>query len=326
MKLWRRNNMSNTIKVKATWEFEFDAEGYDSKFVDIVGLAKYSAKSELTYLLYKREIQASDFKYTVADGTKYGEVIQLPPEEMARWICCPDMFDDNFIKPDCNNADCTKCCLDYLHSRVDNTEVESPEEKATSEGCNSEKQPQDVAITEENIPPEMLQFGTEDKMERWTMCDRCKRRSMCALYTMIREHLKDNYLAAVHVSQLPLSLRIKCDMYYPDQKYLSFGYEKYPKEYKKEKDINLIICDECDFKKHCNDSLTDEDRDFFENFIQDICEIDDCLSVLYAPECHAFVQKYPRPFTATVVKFKEDDSKDFSPTVAKFLNWFKKGK
>ena len=42
--------MSKTITVRATWEFEFDAEGYDSKFVDIPGLAKDSAKCAKEYI------------------------------------------------------------------------------------------------------------------------------------------------------------------------------------------------------------------------------------------------------------------------------------
>lgn len=247
--------MSKTIKVKATWEFEFDAEGYDTKFVDVPGLAIDSAKSELIYLLNKREIQASDFKYTVADGTKYGEIIQLPPEEMARWICCPDMLDDNFIHPeDCDNENCTLCCLKYLLSRADN-------KNATSESCDCEKQPVEVADERENCeaasseimpdntptytpPEEIIMLGAESKMEQWAKkCSICKRSSICKLKNIIHEYIYNHYLKAASVNANDISLDIECGLFSPDKKFFYnrniFLIEKF------------LPCYKCSFRDNC---------------------------------------------------------------------------
>lgn len=219
--------MSKIIKVKATWEFEFDSEGYDSKFVDIPGLAKESAKSELIYLLNKRDIQASDFKYTVADGTKYGEIIQLPPKEFAHWMCCPDMMDDNFIKPDCDNANCTECCLKYLLSRVDDKPSET--EKATLESCDCEKQPVEVANEEVNktetavqstdevqASEEVRRLGAEVKIEQWArQCSGCSRAGICKLKDRIHEFIYHYYNDAAYISANEIDLDVQCGLYAP---------------------------------------------------------------------------------------------------------------
>lgn len=240
--------MSKIIKVKATWEFEFDSEGYDSKFVDIPGLAIDSAKSELHTLLENLDITADDFKYTVADGVKYGEIMQLPPEEFAKWIVCPDMFDDNFKKPaDCDTENCTKCCLKYLLSGADN-------KKATSESCDCEKQPVEVADecddektadTHVYTPPaETIRLGTETKIEQWAKkCSVCKRSSICKLKNRIYEYIYHNYHNAASVNANDISLDIECGMFSPDKKFFYNG--------------NILLrdkflpCYKCSFRDNC---------------------------------------------------------------------------
>jgi len=51
------------IKVRAVWEFEVDTDGFDSKHVDIKGLAKHLAARELADLLAYEKLSAEDFTY-----------------------------------------------------------------------------------------------------------------------------------------------------------------------------------------------------------------------------------------------------------------------
>lgn len=53
------------ITVKAVWEFEFDASDFDPKFVDIEGLAKDAAKTDLEDLMKNDQITADDFYYII---------------------------------------------------------------------------------------------------------------------------------------------------------------------------------------------------------------------------------------------------------------------
>lgn len=53
--------------VKCIWEFDADMDGFDPEFVNILGLAKDSAKRELAYLLEKNELTAEDFEYVVEE-------------------------------------------------------------------------------------------------------------------------------------------------------------------------------------------------------------------------------------------------------------------
>ena len=53
--------------VKAIWEFEADVEDFDPEFINIVGLAKDSAKREMRILLEKNELSADDFEYVVEE-------------------------------------------------------------------------------------------------------------------------------------------------------------------------------------------------------------------------------------------------------------------
>lgn len=59
------------MKVRAIWEFNADVEDFDPEFINIVGLAKDSAKRELEYLLKHNELCAEDFEYVV--DTEQGE-------------------------------------------------------------------------------------------------------------------------------------------------------------------------------------------------------------------------------------------------------------
>ena len=53
--------------VKVVWEFDADVEDLDTKFVDIFGLAKDSAKRELQHMLENNELCAEDFTYEMED-------------------------------------------------------------------------------------------------------------------------------------------------------------------------------------------------------------------------------------------------------------------
>lgn len=53
--------------VKAIWEFDVDTEDFDSKFVDIKGLAKDLTKREMENLLQNQELSAEDFSYESED-------------------------------------------------------------------------------------------------------------------------------------------------------------------------------------------------------------------------------------------------------------------
>jgi hypothetical protein len=53
------------MKVRAIWEFEADVEDIDTKFVDIIGLAKDLAKNELQYLIKNCDNFEDDFEYSV---------------------------------------------------------------------------------------------------------------------------------------------------------------------------------------------------------------------------------------------------------------------
>lgn len=53
--------------VKAIWEFDADVNDFDPEFVNIVGLAKDSAKRDLADLLKNNILCADDFEYVVGD-------------------------------------------------------------------------------------------------------------------------------------------------------------------------------------------------------------------------------------------------------------------
>jgi hypothetical protein len=53
--------------VRAIWEFDADVEDFDPEFINIVGLAKDSAKRELAYVLERNELSAEDFEYEVVN-------------------------------------------------------------------------------------------------------------------------------------------------------------------------------------------------------------------------------------------------------------------
>ena len=53
------------MKIKATWEFDADVDGLDSKFIDIQALVKDLAMRELNYLLVHNELNADDFDYII---------------------------------------------------------------------------------------------------------------------------------------------------------------------------------------------------------------------------------------------------------------------
>jgi len=65
--------MKKVITVRAIWEFEFDADGYDEKHVDIIGLAKDSTKRELQYLINNNDISADDFIYFAIIPPEYNK-------------------------------------------------------------------------------------------------------------------------------------------------------------------------------------------------------------------------------------------------------------
>lgn len=56
---------AKTMKVRAAWEFEVDTECFDSKFVDVEGLAKDLTKAEMKSLLDNNELSEEDFTYEV---------------------------------------------------------------------------------------------------------------------------------------------------------------------------------------------------------------------------------------------------------------------
>lgn len=53
------------MKVKAIWEFDVDIDGFDTRSVDIKGLAEDLTKREMEFLLQNRDLQADDFDYEV---------------------------------------------------------------------------------------------------------------------------------------------------------------------------------------------------------------------------------------------------------------------
>ena len=67
--------------VKAIWEFEADVEEFDPKCIDIVGLAKDSAKREMRILLEKNELSADDFEYVVEEETEHIELTEETIDE-----------------------------------------------------------------------------------------------------------------------------------------------------------------------------------------------------------------------------------------------------
>lgn len=58
---------SDTLLVRAVWEFEVDTEDLDESFVDVKGLAKDLTARELQYLLDHKEITAEDFSYELEE-------------------------------------------------------------------------------------------------------------------------------------------------------------------------------------------------------------------------------------------------------------------
>lgn len=58
-----------TITVTASWAFEFDAEDYDPKYIDIPGLAVDSAMRELKCELSNNALDAGDFKFTITEDS-----------------------------------------------------------------------------------------------------------------------------------------------------------------------------------------------------------------------------------------------------------------
>lgn len=58
-----------TIKVVATYEFLFDAEGYDSEHIDIAGLAVDSAMRDLKHELSNNTLDVGDFKFTITEDS-----------------------------------------------------------------------------------------------------------------------------------------------------------------------------------------------------------------------------------------------------------------
>lgn len=58
-----------TIKVVATYEFLFDAEGYDPEHIDIAGLAVDSAMRDLKHELSDNTLDVSDFKFTITEDS-----------------------------------------------------------------------------------------------------------------------------------------------------------------------------------------------------------------------------------------------------------------
>ena len=58
-----------TIKVVATYDFLFDAEGYDPEHVDIAGLAIDSAMRDLRHKLSNNNLDEGDFKFTIVEDS-----------------------------------------------------------------------------------------------------------------------------------------------------------------------------------------------------------------------------------------------------------------
>ena len=58
-----------TIKVVATYEFLFDAEGYDPEHIDIAGLAVDSAMRNLKHELSNNTLDVGDFKFTITEDS-----------------------------------------------------------------------------------------------------------------------------------------------------------------------------------------------------------------------------------------------------------------
>lgn len=58
-----------TIKVVATYEFLFDAEGYDPEHIDIAGLAVDSAIRDLKHELSNNTLDVGDFKFTITEDS-----------------------------------------------------------------------------------------------------------------------------------------------------------------------------------------------------------------------------------------------------------------
>lgn len=58
-----------TIKVVATYEFLFDAEGYDQEHIDIAGLAVDSAMRDLKHELSNNTLDVGDFKFTITEDS-----------------------------------------------------------------------------------------------------------------------------------------------------------------------------------------------------------------------------------------------------------------
>ena len=58
-----------TIKVVATYEFLFDAEGDDPEHMDIAGLAVDSAMRDLKHELSNNTLDVGDFKFTITEDS-----------------------------------------------------------------------------------------------------------------------------------------------------------------------------------------------------------------------------------------------------------------
>lgn len=58
-----------TIKVVATYEFLFDAEGYDPEHIDIAGLAVDSAMRDLKHELSNNNLDVGDFKFAITEDS-----------------------------------------------------------------------------------------------------------------------------------------------------------------------------------------------------------------------------------------------------------------
>lgn len=58
-----------TIKVVATYEFLFDAEGYDPEHIDIAGLAVDSAMRDLKHELSNNTLDVGDFKFIITEDS-----------------------------------------------------------------------------------------------------------------------------------------------------------------------------------------------------------------------------------------------------------------
>lgn len=233
--------------------------------------------------LYNMALEES--KAPLPTATKYDELIKLPPTEFAKWIVCPDMFDDNFAKPqDCDHENCTQCCLKYLTSPAESETKTQPTEVANEKSNLPELLSEDAY--DKDAIEEQKQAYTQKKVNEWLRCGNCLRQGFCTILQKIEKHINDNYTIVSKTDGSPITTCISCDMFLSSTK-IAYGYSQ---DFRKFDGNFRDFCEACEFEKRCSqrDVVLDSEVN---KFLLEICKIDDCLKILQASNCKGFSKK-----------------------------------